>query len=194
MGIIYEADADRFLSTPFSSALTQQVYADSFAPLQDSMDPAVYKLHEYLAKTGYKTPNNALDAPFQFAYSTKSHYFEWMQARPHLWKMFNGHMTASNAGLLNWMDPRFYPLEDNLLKDTAEDAVLIIDVGGGNGHDLQEICRKYPHVNRRMIVQDQASVIDHIADKNLDPRIQPMTHNFFEKQPVKGNSTGFRKY
>lgn len=44
------------------------------------------------------------------------------------------------------MDPNFYPIDDNLAKGarTEDDAVFLVDVGGGKGYDLQDLCRKHP--------------------------------------------------
>ena len=103
--------------------------------------------------------------------------------------MFNDHISGTHTGLSNWMNKKYYPLEENLVKGASEkeDAIFFIDVGGGNGHDIQEVCRQYPSVNKRMILQDQTTVIEELADTKLDFRIKPMAHNFFQEQPIKGN-------
>ena len=191
MGTIYETDADQFLPTPFSKALKDSMWSDGFPVLQDVVDPPVYKLHEYLSGNQYKNPEDPMDCPFQLGHNTKNHYFQWMHEHPKLWTMFNNHMSGSRTGLSNWMVKKYYPLEENLVKGSSEkeDAIFFIDVGGGNGHDLQEMCQNYPDVNRRMILQDQASVIKELEVAKLDPRIQPMVHDFFQDQPIKGNPT-----
>lgn len=188
MGSIYEVDADLFLPTPFSKFLTQSIVADGFPFLQDVIEPATYKIHEHLARSHYKNPENGLDCAFQIAHNTTSHYFQWMQDRPAMDAMFNNHMTATHAGLSHWTDPHKFPLEERLIKGASTDpeAVFFVDVGGGNGHDIQELCRQYPRLEARIILQEQASVIADLASKNLDPRIHPIEHNFFQKQPIKG--------
>ena len=188
MGTIYEADVDQFLPTRLSKALTQSMYADGFPVLHEVVDPPVYKLHEHLSRTKYQNPKDPLDCPFQLGHGTRNHYFQWMQEHPKLWTMFNNHMTGTHAGLSNWMDKKYYPLEENLVQGAKleADAIFFIDVGGGNGHDLEELCRQNPQLNKCMILQDQASVIDELKDTKLDFRIQPMAHNFFQPQPIKG--------
>ncbi len=188
MGTIYEVDVDQFLPTPLSKALTLSMYSDGFPVLQEVVDPPLHKLHELLSKNHYQNPQDPLDCPFQIGHNTKNHYFQWMNEHPKLWVMFNNHMSGTHAGLLNWTERKFYPLEEDLAKGASakEDAIFFIDVGGGNGHDIQEMCEKYPDINKRMILQDQASVIEELGDTKLDPRIQPMSHNFFQEQPIKG--------
>lgn len=189
MGTIHEVDADLFLPTPLSKALTQPIYSDGFPVVQEVVDPPVHRLHEYLQETRYKNPDNAYDCAFQLGHNTKKHYFQWMNEHPKLWNMFNSHMTGTHAGLSNWMDKQYFPIEERLLDGASakEDAVFLIDVGGGNGHDIQEMCRQNPNINKRMVLQDQASVIQELKDTKLDSRIEPMAHNFFQEQPIKGD-------
>ena len=86
------------------------------------------------------------------------------------------------------MDPDFYPVEDRLGKgmSTDEDAVLLVDVGGGLGHDLQEFQRKHPELPGRLVLEDQPAVIAGTTD--IHKSIEPMAHDFFTPQPIKGKA------
>ena len=59
MRTIYELDADKFVHTPLSEALTQSTYSDGFLVGQDMKDKAVANLHEYLALNKYRNPHDA---------------------------------------------------------------------------------------------------------------------------------------
>lgn len=85
------------------------------------------------------------------------------------------------------MDEDFYPVKENLVKgaSTAEDAVFLVDLGGGKGHDLEELKRKHLNLPGRLVLQDLASVL--AEAKELDPGIMKMEHDFFTPQPVQGN-------
>ena len=76
-----------------------------------------------------------------------------------------------------------------MLQGVKEDdtAVLIVDVAGGRGHDLEAFRRKFPHAQGRMILQDLPSVIDDIQD--LDSQIERMAHDMFLPQPIKGKNS-----
>ena len=88
------------------------------------------------------------------------------------------------------MDPDFYPVEHNLVKDAniQDDAVFLVDIGGGKGHDLQELCRKYPELPGKLVLQDLKGVIieAEAAAVGLDKRITTMEHDFFTRQPIIG--------
>lgn len=80
-----------------------------------------------------------------------------------------------------WVD--WFPAQENLLEGARDSTALIVDVGGGKGHDLQAFHQKYPQ-RGRLILQDLPQVIDNI--KNLDPAIERFTYDFFTDQPVQG--------
>lgn len=97
-------------------------------------------------------------------------------------------MSAYHQGRPSWMDIGFYPIQERLIDGakTGADDVLIVDVGGNKGHDLEEFTHKWPNTPGRLILQDQPSVISEIT--SLNPPIEPMVHDFFTEQPVKGLS------
>ena len=86
------------------------------------------------------------------------------------------------------MDPDFYPFKESLIKDarTEHDTFFLIDVGGGKGHDLKEMCRKHPELPGKLVLQDIKSVIEEAVASDLDEKIVPMEHDFFTKQPITG--------
>lgn len=84
------------------------------------------------------------------------------------------------------MDDGFYPVQEQLIDNakTGKDDVLIVDVGGNKGHDLEEFASKWPNAPGRLILQDQPHVLQEI--QSLNPAIEPKIHDFFTEQPVKG--------
>jgi hypothetical protein len=148
---------------------------------------SIYKLPEYFRSTGYQNPDDATDGPFQFSYRTSKHWFSWATEHPDISQQFNNHMSAYHQGRPSWMDYDFYPVDDCLINGLKPDpdAVLLVDVGGGLGHDLQEFQRKYPTAPGRLILQDKPDVVDQIF--STMGRIEVMAHDFFCEQPIKGS-------
>lgn len=93
-------------------------------------------------------------------------------------------MTQKRIGRVRWY--HIYSLDERLVKglDYNPDAVLLVDVGGGKGHDAQALRAQFPSVRGRLIVQDLPHVIDEAGCKPLG--IEAMPHSFFDEQPVKG--------
>jgi len=143
---------------------------------------SLVKLPEYFRKTNYKNPVDAFDGPFQYAMNTDKHYFDWIQEDPAQKIAFNAVMAAQrmDRGSL-WFD--YYPVEDKLVPD-HQDQHLIVDVGGGEGQDLEALHKKYPKLQGRLVVEDLPWVIDGI--QKLDSNIERVKHDFFQPQPVTG--------
>lgn len=99
---------------------------------------------------------------------------------------FGNHMVGLNSERLGWMDRGLYPVEENLANGVSkeEDAVLLVDVGGGTGQNLQDFRGKYPRLRGRLILQDKPEVIKTAI--GLDQSIKAMAYDFFTEQPVKG--------
>ena len=110
-----------------------------------------------------------------------------MQEHPEKLQQFGNFMAGYQAGRPSWMDLDFFPVEENLVKglSTDDDAVLLVDVGEGMGQDLEEFHRKLPHVRGQLILQDTPETIERTA--NLDKSIEPIGHDFFTPQPIRGN-------
>ena len=156
-------------------------------PSFDMQGPTLSNLPKYLAQTGYKNPENPIDGPWQYGHKTPLHFFDWLVANPNTFSAFNNHMSAYSQGRPSWMDTDFYPVHERLINGFKADgdSVLLVDQAGGLGHDLEELCRNLPHAPGRLVLQDQAKVIDTVK-ADLDPRISPMAHDIFTPQPIQG--------
>ncbi|KKY22658.1 putative hydroxyindole o [Phaeomoniella chlamydospora] len=178
MGTIEESGVNEYKLTNFSKCLAM--------PNATGVTNSIYKLPEYLAKTGFRDPDNAVDGPFQFAFDTSDHWFAWAQKNQPVFSQFSNHMGAYHQGRPSWMDEDFYPVESSLVKGarTDADAVMLVDVGGSLGHDIVEFYHKHPKAPGRLVLQDLPAVIEHVKD--IERTIEPMSHDFFTEQPIRG--------
>lgn len=119
-------------------------------------------------------------------HETDMGFFSHVQQEPLTAKQFNNHMSAYAQGRLRWMDPGFYPVQEQLIDGVTigDDDVLLVDVGGSFGHDLSDFRRKWPGLPGRLVLQDLPEVV--ISVKDLHHSIDVTGHDFFTEQPVKG--------
>ena len=82
------------------------------------------------------------------------------------------------------MDEGFYPMEERLGRDIEKHGTFLVDVGGGLGHDLEELKIKRPGICGRLVLQDKPEVIAQIS--KISDSIEITAHDFFTPQPVKG--------
>ena len=139
------------------------------------------RLPEYFEINGYKCPDDAYGGPFQFAKGTKLHAFEWLETKPRDQKAFNKFMSIAgrNKGE-DWFE--YFPVEEKLRSEHTRP--LLVDIGGGRGHDLVSLKNRFPNLSGECIVQDLPSVIDDAED--LPQSVTAMAHDFFAPQPVIG--------
>jgi hypothetical protein len=141
--------------------------------------PVVASLPEYFAEKGYKNPSDASNGPCQYAYQTQDHYFDWYAKRPELQRVFNAVMSQGRMGRgMQWFD--FYPVEEKLRVKSPSDTVLV-DIGGGLGHDLINLKNRFPNLEGKLILEDLPHVLAAIED--LPSEIQTTSHDFLKPQP-----------
>lgn len=71
----------------------------------------------------------------------------------------------------------------------SEGETIIIDMGGGNGHEILEFRRRFPKAEYpgRVVLQDLPGSLDHIDISAMEKQgVEVMPHNFFTPQPITG--------
>lgn len=76
-----------------------------------------------------------------------------------------------------------FPTESRF-RDTDVNAPLLVDVGGGLGHDIAAFHAKFPALPGKLILQDLPAVIENI--KRLTQEIKRMKYDFSTPRLVKG--------
>jgi hypothetical protein len=153
--------------------------------------PGILKLPDYLAANKYINPTDPTNGPFQFANNTSENWFVWAPKQENgVFKDFSSHMGAYNSGRPKWVDPSFYPVQEQLINGfrtdgSEEDGIMLVDVGGSLGHDMELFVKQFPNSPGRLILQDLPDVITQARGLDLSTKIQPMEHDFFTQQPIK---------
>ena len=140
-------------------------------------------LPEFLRKTDYQEPSDGRDCAFNMAFRTNEPLFDFLTKNPKFLETFNSYMTSQRQGRQSWLE--FFPLERELVTgfSTEDNAVMFVDVGGGYGHEIQEIKKRYPGLPGRMILQDLPETITQVI---AAPNTEAMPYNFFTPQLIRG--------
>jgi hypothetical protein len=123
------------------------------------------------------------------AKNTHLNYFAWLGQNPSLAKDFQQWMTLKQQATTNWVD--WYDVQGNILDGfrNKPEEVLLVDVGGGEGHYLHAFNGKFPDTPGRRVLQDLPQVVSNIGDAPKATEL--MAHDFFNPQPVKGKKIVF---
>lgn len=151
--------------------------------------PVHVQTAEHFRSRGYKCPTDTLNCPFQWTYATDLSYFGYLHQNPEKLKHFETFLSGNGGTRKYWIE--WFPVESEILSNGAEnDTPLVVDVGGNKGHDLERLLARFPQANGRLVLQDLQNTINNIQD--LSPGIQPIPHDFFTPQPVKGERSKIR--
>ena len=142
----------------------------------------------YFEKNSYKCPTDPQNAPFQFAFNTELSFFDYLAQNAKEYKEFTTFMTATKRN--RPIFAAWFPVQERILdgfagekEDKNVDEVLLVDIGGGQGQDLEVFKEMHPNAPGRMILQDLARTF---AEVKLSEGIEAMPYDFFTPQPVKG--------
>ncbi|CAI7623543.1 unnamed protein product [Penicillium viridicatum] len=185
MGVILETGPNEYRRTGISISLSLQRYNDAYPCMTNCITSGVLALPAQLKEDGYANPANGKECAFQRGFRTDLHFFEFMKENPEAASQFNNHMSVYHQGRPSWMDVGFYDVP-SLFSNVAQDDVLLVDVGGGMGHDLSEFKRKWSDAPGRLVLQDLPDVIAQAKAGQLHPSVKAMEHDFFTEQPIKG--------
>ena len=96
-------------------------------------------------------------------------------------------MGGRRQGERSWFDPHYFPVEMKIQDSGLNDGMaLLVDVGGGLGHDAEAFRKSFPNLPGRLIVQDLPASIKQAAP--VGRGIEMMSHDFFSPQPIQGES------
>ncbi|CAG8893657.1 unnamed protein product [Penicillium egyptiacum] len=178
-----------FHATALSNGLVEERYQHSILFCYDATRPAFNGLPAYFKKNAYQSPTLAgTYGPFQEAHGMELPFFEWVVAMPPQLRHFNSFMTAYRAGKANWFEEGFYPVYQRPIRgsDAEIGEALLVDVGGGRGHDVIAFVALYGDLSGKVLLQDRESVVARISECAEGRPFEVQAYDFFTPQPVKG--------
>ena len=188
---IGEAGVDSYVATNITRSLSVPMLAAGVDHVCDIIAPAALALPDFLRRIKYQNPTDSAHCAFQDAFRTTGGPFEWYPTHPEHEDSFNMWMTGQREGRATWLT--FFPFEEQLVRGFKGgiDDVMLVDVGGGIGHEVEAIKNKYPGIPGKFILQDSPNIIQ---KARRVPGMQVMVHDFFKPQPVKGELTEKKAY
>ena len=120
---------------------------------------------------------------FEYAHGTKS-IFGLLEKNAEQKQSFDDYMRSRRlVDAPQWFD--IYPAAtkfENAHKDA--DAILLVDIGGGPGQELERFKQNNPDIPGRCVLQDLPITLKRI-DKLVDG-VEAMEYDFFTPQPLTG--------
>ncbi|KAI0108548.1 sterigmatocystin 8-O-methyltransferase [Nemania sp. FL0031] len=143
-------------ATPVTKAMAFEGVSAGYRMIEEMVVGAAVKALKYLRETGYRCPTDPRDGFMQYAFQTKLSSFELFYSIPWVMEDFNKFMGSSMGARQIWTD--WYPMQEQLINGLNPDTPLLVDIGGGWGHDILAFHNKYPNKGK-LILQDLPDVI-----------------------------------
>jgi hypothetical protein len=150
--------------------------------------PVVGAVPQFLKETQYRNPRDKNKTAWKYAFNTDQHFFEYVNApgRESNLEALRNHMDFKTVGQRWFEVPK---LTKSLFENAVpgKTSVMLVDVGGSGGHDIQAFRAAKPTLEGRLILQDLPTTIDSLDSNAFSQEgIEIMGHDFFTPQPVHG--------
>ncbi|EON66194.1 hypothetical protein W97_05587 [Coniosporium apollinis CBS 100218] len=185
-GVFNELGEELYSHNQLSTTLSKP----SLLSVAKFVSPAVARLPEYLAATSYRNPgySTEISTPFQFGNNTPLGFYQALAANDNVRKGFDDQMKAHVAmerakfktGFASMFD---FEGEVGPLIESEQD-VALVDVGGSQGHVLEDVRKHLPGFKGRLILEELPGTLQSIT---VPEGIEAVPYNFLEsEQPIKG--------
>ena len=129
-----------------------------------------------------ESPTANLQSPFEYTYGKP--LFDYLLGDAEHKEAFDHWMSSRQAGIKHgWFD--IYPISSQLSAGSERDSasVFLVDVAGGEGHDISSLRTRFPDLPGRLVLQDLPQTFE---DLPTPVGIEMMPHDMFTEQPIKG--------
>ncbi|KAB5585700.1 S-adenosyl-L-methionine-dependent methyltransferase [Coniochaeta sp. 2T2.1] len=189
--LVREVGLDTYARTPWARALAEdKSFAGMYGGFYHEMNSPMFRtLPEYLKSIGHRNPTDPNDCNVHFWHGGDKTFnmFAYVATNLKLTADFNDAMEChSKYNLTPW--PEVYPT-DSIVAAARPGVPLVVDVGGGKGHDLRKFLARHPDACREpgsLVLQDLPGILKGVEDELATPAIKVQPHDFFTEQPVKG--------
>ena len=178
---IDQIDDSTFALTEYSRALGNPQFNHIFTFGSRLISPLFANFPKFAKETNYQNPTELMKSNFQSAFGAEETCFGRFKDDPELGTAFNDSMMNFAISKTSWTD--IYPTDD-IVANSKPDHALVVDVGGGVGHDIERFRSRHPDVpNGSLILQDLPEVAESAA---VQAPVITQAHDFMTPEPVKG--------
>ncbi|KAL9108566.1 MAG: hypothetical protein Q9227_006652 [Pyrenula ochraceoflavens] len=182
-GAVQENGSDSYSPNAISRTFSDRKNIASLTFCLDFIASGWLAMPKFLEERNWTNPADPLDTPIAKAWNSKDSMWTILASHPaHESGML--HMESFSLGHKAWTD--VYPIAERHGAGAKADstAVMMVDVGGGLGHQAINTKRNFPELPGKYIVQDLAQAFPPSDQRPTD--VEFMEHDFRNPQPIKG--------
>lgn len=185
IGFVKQTDPIHWEATPLTHALNIPPIKNWMIVHFDGRMETYAKFPTWLKKHDWKMSWTDEDNIWRDVHEGLS-VWDYYAKYPEISAKFDSAMSIQESWPPEMAPPYPFLAENGDIK-TDMDAVTLVDIGGGAGQAIGIIKKSYPLAPGRFILQDLEKSISAIpAGQAKEFGFEPMVHDFFTPQPVKG--------
>lgn len=145
----------------------------------ENFQTPIWSSIDYFREFGFRSPTDPQNSPITFAMGERDKsLFDILEQEPRRLEIFKNAMKSLAIPVSAYRFDKLLP---------GRNDILLVDVGGGRGHTIQEICSSYPNIKGKLVLQDLKGTFNEIKPDEFEGRVEFQTYNFLEStQPVQG--------
>lgn len=186
VGHIHEAGPDNFTANTQTKTLAEPGYRGGIYHFFNNCGPVFQAFPDFLAENKYQDVNDASNTAFQKAFDTNLPAFQWLPTQPERFHPLQQVMTVQGALGNQWFS--VFPFEKELGAFSSSSRHVLVDVGGGFGHQCVALKTRYPELQGKLVLEDLPQTLEHMPlpfAAQLEG-VEQLAHDFFDPQPIKG--------
>ena len=145
----------------------------------------------FLESVSYVNPADINYGPFQFANNMPhTSLYDYFAENTGMAARFGGMVQMYNTGKPFFWEDGYYPFKERLIDNGPKDEneVLLVDIGGGDGHDLGKLRRAFgEEMKGRLILQELA----HHVESSTQDGFEAQVGDWNVVQPIEGTYIAF---
>lgn len=182
--IVDETGIEEYSANDTTHYMVGKAILDSMKYVYPLQVPSFSQIHQWAKDNGYEEPKSVENSPFTSVYNKT--FFQVLEDNHRANSAFTYSMDFYYDEGMTKRDAEF--VHNDLTKTTPHnnDAVTLVDIGGGSGAFVRTFRTLFPEHEGRLITQDRPSVTEAGRASYSQARVEFQASDFFAPQPVKG--------
>ncbi|XPS77150.1 hypothetical protein M3J07_009187 [Ascochyta lentis] len=186
--LVFEVAHSVYSASHITARCASAAFRAGLAHSKNLIWPGLQVLPTFLAEIGYKNPHDPSKSASMKGVGFDGDVMVYLKKNPEKAAASYLFMAENKKEAAKWVDGKV-PTNDLILsnEEIADGRVMLVDVGGGSGHQCEALRKAFPHLKGRILVQDLPFMVDRIDMEHARTvQFEVVPHDFFQPQPVCG--------
>ncbi|CBX98963.1 similar to o-methyltransferase [Plenodomus lingam JN3] len=186
--LVLEVASSTYSASHLTARCASAAFRAGLAHSKNLIWPGLQVLPTFLAENGYQNPRDHVRSACMRGVDFDGDAMAYLKENPEQAAASYLFMAENKKEAPKWVDGKI-PTTDLILseEELADSRVMLVDVGGGSGHQCEAIRKAFPHLKGRILVEDLPFMVNRIDKEHARTvGFEVVAHDFFKPQPIRG--------